>query len=173
MEFFIKNCKVKIEFSFVLVLSFATLLDVNSLMRLLLFSGIHELAHLLMLVLCGGKPDSLTFSFYGLALKYSSRLSRTKELLIILSGPAVNLILYLILKDDTNLILFFLNTLPIYPLDGGRILNLYSYRISNLISKVFLILIMVLSFYMIIEYKSFSMLLIAVYLTAYSIGNEE
>lgn len=169
MEFYIKKCKIKIEFSFILVLSFATLLDVDSLVKLLFFSGVHELAHLLTLILFGGSADSLTFSFYGLALKYSSPLSRIKEFFVILSGPAVNLILYLILKDDINLILFCLNVLPVYPLDGGRILNLYSYRISNAVSKVFLILIIILSFYMIIAYKSFSMLLIAVYLTAYSI----
>lgn len=136
---------------------------------MLFFSGVHELAHLTLLILFGGRPDSLTFSFYGLALRYSSALSGLKEFFVILAGPAVNLILYLILGDDINLILFALNILPVYPLDGGRILSLFSCRLSNTVSRIFLILILILSVYLIVEYKSFSLLLIAVYLTAYSI----
>ncbi|MDE6470404.1 MAG: hypothetical protein K2L19_05225, partial [Eubacterium sp.] len=62
-----------------------------------------------------------------------------------------------------------INILPIYPLDGGRMLRLFSYRISAIVSKVFLILIVILSIWLIIEFKSFSMLLIAVYLAVYSI----
>lgn len=169
MSFSINNCKITIEFSFILVLAFAVFLGVDNLLYLLLFSGIHELSHFIVLLICKGRPDSLTFAFYGLALRYSSCLSRFREFLVILAGPIVNLILYLILRDDTNLILFAINILPVYPLDGGRLLRLYSYRVSNGISKLFLILIIILSVFLIVKYQSFSLLLIAVYLTAYSI----
>jgi stage IV sporulation protein FB len=169
LELSIYGCRVKIEFSFVLILSFATLLCLSDLQYLLLFSALHELAHMIVLLMCGGKPNSLTFSFYGLALKYDSTLSTFRELLVIIAGPIVNLILYLIIRDDINLILFALNVLPIYPLDGGRVLRLYSYNISSVISKIFLVLIFGFSIFLVIEYNSFSLLLIAVYLTAYSI----
>lgn len=145
------------------------MLGANELLYLLLFSGLHELGHLIVLAVCGGRADTLTFSFYGLALKYSSQLSRLKEFFVLLAGPLVNLVLYIIIKDDINLILFAINILPIYPLDGGRMLRLFSYRISAIVSKVFLILIVILSIWLIIEFKSFSMLLIAVYLAVYSI----
>lgn len=145
------------------------MLGANELLYLLLFSALHELGHLIVLAICGGKADSLTFSFYGLALKYSSRLSRLKEFFVLLAGPLVNLILYFIIRDDINLILFAINILPVYPLDGGRILRLFSYRVSVIVSKIFLILIVILSVWLIVEFKSFSMLLIAVYLAVYSI----
>ena len=169
MSFSVNNCRVKIDFSFILVLSFAALLSAENLLYLLLFSALHELSHLLVLLICRGQADSLTFSFYGLALRYSSPISRFKEFFVIVAGPLVNLILYLILRDDINLILFALNILPIYPLDGGRLLMLYSFKISNAVSRLFLIVIIILSIYMIAYYKSFSLLLIAIYLTAYSI----
>lgn len=171
VSFCIKKCRITIDFSFILVLSFATLFDVRNLLYLLLFSGIHELSHLLALLLCGGKPDSLRFSFYGLALRYESNISKTREFFVILAGPLANLILYLILRDDINLILFSLNILPVYPLDGGRLVHLFSYRISDTVSKIFLVMIILLSIWMIVEYRSFSLLLIAVYLIAYSVMN--
>ncbi|MDE5984223.1 MAG: hypothetical protein K2H13_03085 [Eubacterium sp.] len=169
MRFFIGNCELRIEFSFILVLCFATMLGANELLYLLLFSGLHELGHLIVLAICGGRADILTFSFYGLALKYSSQLSRLKEFFVLLAGPLVNLILYIIIRDDINLVLFAINILPIYPLDGGRMLRLFSYRISVIISKMLLVLIVILSIWLIIKFKSFSMLLIAVYLVVYSI----
>lgn len=145
------------------------MLGANELLYLLLFSGLHELGHLIVLAICGGRADILTFSFYGLALKYSSQLSRLKEFFVLLAGPLVNLILYIIIRDDINLVLFAINILPIYPLDGGRMLRLFSYRISVIISKMLLVLIVILSIWLIIKFKSFSMLLIAVYLVVYSI----
>lgn len=65
--------------------------------------------------------------------------SKMKELLIIISGPLFQFIAYYILlkyyRNDSlvklyhyNILLF--NLLPIYPLDGGKLLNLF---ISNII----------------------------------------
>ncbi|MDE6470513.1 MAG: hypothetical protein K2L19_05785, partial [Eubacterium sp.] len=62
MRFFIGNCEFRIEFSFILVLCFATMLGANELLYLLLLSGLHELGHLIVLAVCGGRADTLTFS---------------------------------------------------------------------------------------------------------------
>lgn len=169
MRFSIGNCELKVEFSFILVLCFAILLGADELLYLFFFSALHELGHLGVLYACGGSADSLTFSFYGLALRYSCRLSRVKEFFVLFAGPFINLILYIIIKDDINLILFALNILPIYPLDGGRMLRLFSYRISVIVSRIFLALIAALSICLIIKFKSFSLFLIAVYLIVYSV----
>lgn len=153
-----------------LVLSFSALFSAENILKILLFSSVHELCHLLVLVLVGGRADTLNFSFYGIALKYSSKLSRIKEFFVILAGPFANLILYLIFKDAYNLSLLILNLLPIYPLDGGRLLDIYSYRVSSIVSKIFLFILVIFSLFMLIFYNSYSLLLISVYLFFYTIN---
>lgn len=158
-----------LEYSFLLMLSFAIIFGAEDIGYLLLFSSLHEIGHIAALMLVGGKVSRLTLSFYGLALKYDTKLSNIREIIVILFGPLVNLILYIILKDDINLILFALNILPIYPLDGGRIIKILLPDASRIISIVSLIIVTVFSVYLIIVYHSFSMILISVYLLAYSI----
>ena len=162
--------EVRIEFYFILVLAVAAMMQSKDFLYILLFSALHELGHLILLYICGGKAQKLTFSYYGFALKYNNLISQRKEVLVLLAGPLVNLILYLFLRDDYNLILFFINILPVYPLDGGRIIKLIFHRASKAISIFILLLIYALSVYLIITYKSFSMLLIALYLTMYSLN---
>ena len=170
MEFYLSGTKIRVEYSFILMLSFAVLLGAKDLVYLLLFSICHEIGHLSVLLMCRGRADSLVFSFYGLALRYSCTLSRLKEFAVILAGPLVNLICYLFFKDDINLVLFALNMLPIFPLDGGRLLRLYSMRISRIISVVFLTVLIFLSVILVVYYKSFSLVLISIYLLIYSIN---
>ena len=94
MTFTVKGCIVKIDFYFILVLAFAAASGTNELIYLLTFSSLHELGHLVMLAVCNGKAEQLTFSYYGFALKYADSLSRNREALVILFGPLVNLVLY-------------------------------------------------------------------------------
>lgn len=153
------------------MLSAAALFDAKQLVLVLLFSAVHEIGHLIALLFLKGEPDGLKFSFYGFALKYSCCLSRAKESIILLSGPAANLILYLILKDDYNFILFILNILPIYPLDGGRVINLFSPKASKVLSVAFFILIFIVSVYLVICYHTFSLFLVCIYLFVFYLNN--
>lgn len=170
MTFTVKGCIVKIDFYFILVLAFAAASGTNELIYLLIFSSLHELGHLVMLAVCKGKAEQLTFSYYGFALKYADSLSRNREALVILFGPLVNLVLYLILKDDINFILFILNILPVFPLDGGRIFKLYFKKASKVVSIIILLIIYAFAIYLIFYNNSFSLLLIALYLTVYSLN---
>lgn len=170
MNFTFKNCRIIIDYSFVLVVSFSALFSAEKILYLLLFSSVHELSHLIALLIVGGKADSIKLSFYGIALNYSCKIPRLREFIVIASGPISNLILFLLFKDDINLTLFLLNIFPVYPLDGGRILDLFSYRLSAISGKIFLVVILLISLYLIIFYKSFSLFLISVYLIFYSIN---
>ncbi len=157
-----------IDFSFVLIISLALLFGAGGLLRLLLFSGLHELGHLAALAICKKRTDSLRLSFYGAALKYSASLSKGRECFVLLCGPLVNLLLFLFLKDEINISLFILNLLPIYPLDGGRALRLFLPRVSDYVSYVFLAVFIAFSLYLIACHKVYSMLLISVYLLVYT-----
>lgn len=152
------------------MLSFGIILGAEDIASLLLFSSLHELGHFAALMICGGRADSLTFSFYGLALKYSTVLSTGKETLVLIAGPLVNLALYLVLRDDINLLLFVINMMPIYPIDLGRIIRLYNYKISKILGVITLIILVALSLFLLIFYKSFSLIFIVCYLIVYSIN---
>lgn len=152
------------------MLSFAIVLGARDLTDLLLYSSLHELMHIVFLVLFGGRPDSIRLSYYGLALKYSDSLPVFNEICVLLAGPLANLILYFITKKEINLLLFILNFLPIYPIDMGRAIRLISLRASRILSLVTLVLLIVLSIYILICYKSFSLIFITCYLFVYSIN---
>lgn len=163
------NFDLVIEFSFLLIISFALAFGADNVIGLLVFSSLHEIGHIIALLSVGGKIDNITLSFYGLALNYSCMLSRNKELLVIICGPLLNFVLYLVLKNEINLLLFVINSLPIYPLDGGRILAMVFPKWSRAVSIVTLVMISVLSLYLIVFYKSFSLVLISLYLIVYSL----
>ena len=170
MRFRLFNVDFIIEYSFFLMLSFAVILGANDLSDLLLYSSLHELSHIIMLISFGGRPDSVRLSYYGLALKYSDCLPVFKEICVLLAGPLANLILYFITKKEINFLLFVLNFLPIYPIDMGRAIRLISLRASKILSLVTLILLIALSIYVLICYKSFSLIFITCYLFVYSIN---
>ncbi len=105
---------------------------------LLLF--IHELGHSLTGIIMGYKLEKIIFYPYGGLNLFNLILNipLKKELLILIMGPIAQVLGYYILRNFYNIdtfhysILIF-NMLPIYPLDGGKIMNnLWCYRLSYL-----------------------------------------
>ena len=165
VEFSVGGTCVKFEFSFLLILAFIALSDYTDALWVLIFSSLHECGHLWALFAVGGKPQRLTLSCFGFGLTYNSKLSPLREAAVLLSGPAVNLVLWIILKDNVNPVLFCLNMLPIYPLDGGRLAAVFvKPRALKIISVIFLSAVFALAVYLLLVYRIFSLLLIAVYL---------
>jgi len=131
---------------------------------LILFCFLHESAHLFSLIAVGGKPQCLTVSFFGIALKYESDLSIGSELAVILAGPLLNIILYVFIQDDINLFLAVLNLLPVYPLDGGRVVKLLFPRAVKYVSLLFLTALLAVSVYILFRFSIFSLFLVCLYL---------
>lgn len=128
---------------------------------LLLF--IHECGHFFTAMFFSWPTDKITFYPFGGISKFSHDINcpLKEELIVLLMGPFTQIIFYHLLTKTLNVpimiasinyqILLF-NLLPIYPLDGGRILQclscyLFPYRLSfkviYLISYFFLFLIII------------------------------
>ena len=123
---------------------------------------VHELGHLLMAKLLKIEIDKIYIYPLGGITKLNMNLNTNslQESLVLLAGPILQLVFYaiyqLILPEYQSLIEFynyqilFFNLLPIYPLDGGKILNIIvsskvpyklSLRYSIFISYILLIVI--------------------------------
>lgn len=187
------SIKVNIKiFAFALLFYLTKQIEIYAMF--MIFAVVHELGHLLCGILLGLKPKSLKIMPLGLCVEFKTQIeehtSKTKncnklaikKILIALAGPMVNLCiafgLYIIKANVENLIycnllIAIFNLLPIYPLDGGRILkNMFvikkgkkkAINSTYIISNLTVILITAISSIAIYYYKNIAILFIVVYL---------
>ena len=106
---------------------------------IMLFAFIHELGHMMAGLILRLKPKSLNVMPFGISITFETyeykKLIEIKKILIATAGPLINLIICIIasvlhINAETkqliiysNILIVLFNLLPLYPLDGGRILK--------------------------------------------------
>ena len=175
---------LKIFFLLILLLLFD---NINTYLIFLFFILIHELSHLIVGILIGGKPQKMTISIFGVSIEfYSYGKNKTfSKIIFFLIGPFVNILIaimsYMYMKDSnektlivyTNLAIGSFNLLPILPLDGGKIIKeilkvILGFEKSNkimiFVSKCFLMIVSLIYSVLIIEIKNVMILFLLIYL---------
>ena len=157
----------------------------------MLFCFIHELGHLIMGLILGFKPEKIEMTPFGFFLEFNPTTKKNDKqilktnILVAAAGPLTNLIIiFAILFFNisfigrdllvyANLLIFAFNLIPIYPLDGGRILKCIldrfynDIRVENLINKIsnfYIIVLTMIGSIAIYYLKNISILIIIGYL---------
>ena len=174
---------------------------------LMAFAFFHEIGHLVCGLMIGIRPESIKINPLGFQIQfrtpvedYNKKVKNgneqcIKKILIALAGPLINIfmiIICLFLPQSlaparttivyANLLLAIFNLLPVYPLDGGRILKEMvhilkgkekSYEIVNTVSKATVITLTVIASIAILSIHNIALLLILAYLWYLMIQNEK
>lgn len=145
---------------------------------------IHEMGHAIMAIIFKWKLDSISIYPFGGCVKFNEDINKPmyQELLILISGPVTQIILYLLVLTlfHNNLIslrnfnifksyhytLLIFNLIPIYPLDGGHLFNiltnyLFPYKKGN---KLVIIISIILTIILIIYIKNINFILMGMLL---------
>lgn len=138
---------------------------------------IHELGHFLAAKYYKWKTDKIYIYPLGGITKLSDSINKPlkEELIIIIMGPIFQIIYFLILNffhieniSFFNWVLLLFNLLPIYPLDGGKLLNVFlsyffsyksSYSVTINTSFIFYFLLLI---FLIIYYKSIFLFIVLI-----------
>ena len=185
---------------FFLILLFFITNQIQIYAMIMFFAIIREFGHLVAGILLGMQPDKIEIKPFGVSIDFNVKqkdynkkikkgnLLELKKILIAIAGPFVNVLIIFVLTMPnllriqdvdrilmifSNMALIIFNILPIYPLDGGRIVKGIIYLLKGKyiaekyicrISYITLMILTTISSIMILYLKNIAIFLIIMFL---------
>ena len=170
---------------------------------LMIFAIIHEIGHLVAGMILKFKPEEVKLTPVGLQIRFKidsreynekikeARSLNIKKAIIALAGPLTNLIIAVVtiiigyfnaniqntyiyqIIIYANFLIAMFNLIPIYPMDGGRLLNELlkifignkkAYKITYIVSKTILILLTAIASILVLYIHNIAIVIILAYL---------
>lgn len=150
---------------------------IESLFMVYMFIIMHELVHMIVALFLNVNIEQIEFMPTGVCAKYSGKISLVKELLISIAGPIASLLFAVLYNNKIyyviNIGIIIFNMIPIYPMDGGRILRCLlkiffgkkiGYRISTYLTNILVVIFVLFSIFVAAYYKNFFFLIMSLYI---------
>ena len=177
------KCNVKFTFSYLLFLILMLYVSIISEIIIISLSiFIHELFHVFISFIFGNRKIKIEVSMFGgICSIDTSLMSKNKRIIVYIFGIFANVILIFIFKYlyqciysqmiiKYNLMLICFSLLPIYPLDGYRIIReIFAEKTSIYISYITLFIIFLINIYL----QSVGIFVIIIYLFFKQKNNKE
>ena len=139
------------------------------------FIILHEFSHILIAICLKIKPIEISFLPFGVNAKFDFLNHRKREIIVALAGPMFCCLVayYFPQYRIQNLFIAIMNMMPIYPLDGGRILKnsmILKYGTISASKKylkvvrMFCILLMIFNIILIVFQKNYRFLFVSFYI---------
>ena len=148
------------------------------------FCFLHELGHIIVGKILGLKIEKIEITPCGFSTAFSG--TKKVDIIVALAGPTVSFMLAILFRYIelepyigseeavySNLLILIFNLLPLYPLDGGRILKgmletrLNCQKVNKIISKTsesVLIILTIISSIAVYYFKNIAIFLICIFL---------
>lgn len=165
---------------------------------IMLFAFIHEIGHMMAGIFLKLKPKSLSFMPFGISVNFETyeykNLVEIKKILIAIAGPLINLIICIITQflhidikvkeiiEYSNILIALFNLIPVYPLDGGRILKgiirlkkekIEADELINKISNILIVVLTIITSIIILYLKNIAILFVLIYLWIITISENK
>ena len=156
---------------------------------IMLFCFIHEIGHIIAGLILKMKPEKLEIMPFGLSssfyIDFNDKNFNIKEIFVVLAGPLTSLALVILCRYInlisittqeavySNILILIFNLIPIYPLDGGRIIkrilqikfgSIKSEKLINKISNITIIILTIISSIAIYYFENVAIFLVCIFL---------
>lgn len=177
---------------FLIAFIFLLINQIYMYMLFMIFAIIHECFHLLTGIILGYKVKSIRIMPLGLSISFNekeeeyntkikkSNFNNVKKIVILLMGPISNVVIaffFMLLNMAepvyVNILIAIFNLLPIYPLDGGQILNrvlriIYgdfeAYKICNSVNNIVMSILTAIASIGLVYTKNIAIIFIIIFL---------